>query len=86
MSDLKPCPFCGGVSTSIEGKGQIWHGVRGYSDPQYYLLSHFGKLSETDGFLRCHIEFRCRTEAEAIAVWNNRTTLAELTGGNDDNS
>jgi hypothetical protein len=71
--DLLPCPFCGGGITSIEGKGQIWRGVRGYSDPQYYQLNHFGKLSETDDFPRCSIEFRCRTEAEAIAAWNTRS-------------
>jgi hypothetical protein len=71
--DLKPCPFCGGGITTIEGGGQIWRGVNGYSDPQFYHLRHFGKLSETDDFPRCFVEFRCRTEAEAIAAWNTRT-------------
>jgi hypothetical protein len=70
--DLKPCPFCGGGITTIEGGGQIWRGVNGYSDPQFYHLRHFGKLSETDDFPRCFVEFRCRTEAEAIAAWNAR--------------
>jgi len=70
--DLKPCPFCGGGITTIEGGGQTWRGVNGYSDPQFYHLRHFGKLSETDDFPRCFVEFRCRTEAEAIAAWNTR--------------
>jgi hypothetical protein len=73
--ELKPCPFCGGGITSIEGKGQVWRGTKGYSDPQYYELNHFGRLSEVDDFPRCHIVFRCRTDAEAITAWNARAAL-----------
>jgi len=76
--DLKPCPFCGGGITTIEGGGQTWRGVNGYSDPQFYHLRHFGKLSETDDFPRCFVEFRCRTEAEAIAAWNTRALTEQL--------
>jgi hypothetical protein len=75
--ELKPCPFCGGGIVSIEGKGQLWRGVSGYSAPQWYQLDHFGKLSETDDFPRCRVEFRCRTEAEAIAAWNTLAALQE---------
>ena len=74
--DLLPCPFCGGGITSVDGKGQLWRGVNGYSAPQWYQLNHYGKLSETDDFPRCNVEFRCRTEAEAIAAWNTRATPA----------
>lgn len=77
--DLKPCPFCGGGITSIEGKGQIWRGVNGYSAPQWYQLNHYGKLSETDDFPRCNVEFRCRTEADAIAAWNTRAPMEGAT-------
>lgn len=77
--DLLPCPFCEGGITSIEGKGQIWRGVKGYSDPQWYQLNHFGKLSDTDDFPRCNVEFRCRTEAEVVAAWNTRATPAAMT-------
>ena len=73
--ELLPCPFCGGGNTTIEGKGQIWRGVKGYSDPQWYQLNHYGKLSATDDFPRCSVEFRCRTEAKAIEAWNTRAAL-----------
>lgn len=71
-SEVKPCPFCGGGTVDIEGKGQVWRGVKGYSDPQYFELTHFGRLSEEDDFPRCTIKFRCRTEADAINFWNAR--------------
>ena len=73
---LEPCPFCKEGVTSIEGKGQTWRGTGGYSDPQWYQLNHYGKLSETDDFPHCSVEFRCRTEAEAIAAWNTRALPA----------
>jgi len=75
--ELKPCPFCGGGLTSVEGKGQVWRGVKGYSDPQFYELNHFGKLSETDDFPTCRVTMRHRTQAEAIAAWNTRTDLID---------
>lgn len=81
--ELMPCPFCGGGITSVEAGGQIWRGVNGYSEPQFYHLLHFGKLSETDDFPRCFVEFRCRTEAEAIAAWNQRADTATIKGAVD---
>jgi hypothetical protein len=78
---LLPCPFCGGEITSIEGKGQVWRGVNGYSDPQWYELNHFGKLSDSDDFPTCRVTMRHRTEATAIAAWNTRANLASKEGG-----
>lgn len=72
VTELKPCPFCGGDDTVVEGKGQIWNGVKGYSDPQYFELRHYGNLQSDDTFPRCSVVFRHRTEAEAIAAWNTR--------------
>jgi hypothetical protein len=73
-----PCPFCGGESVEITGKGQIWRGLNGYSDPQYFQLNHWGQLSEKDDFPRCVVEFRVRTEREAVEFWNARAALAAL--------
>jgi hypothetical protein len=75
--ELKPCPFCKGGTAEIVGKGQVWRGMSGYSDPQYFELQHFGQLSETDDFPRCAVTFRCRTAAEAVNFWNNRAAYPD---------
>jgi hypothetical protein len=71
MSDaqLRPCPFCGGTDVIIEGQGQLWRGVKGYSDPQYFTLTHHGELAG-DGFQKCHVVFRGRTHDEVLTYWN----------------
>ena len=75
--DLKPCPFCGGTNTSIEPMGQIWRGVKGYSDPQYYVLVHHDHLPQNDGRAWCYIKMTSKTEADVIEAWNTRTDLAQ---------
>ena len=75
--ELKPCPFCGGGTTNIEGKGMTWRGVGGYSDPNYYQLSHHGNLSETDDFPRCNIQFRARSAEDCAYFWNRRAALQD---------
>ena len=77
MSDIKPCPFCGGTEHRIEPGGMTWRGVRGYSDPQYYHLYHSGRIPEGDGFQSCSVVFRCRTEAELLSVWNASAAFKE---------
>lgn len=69
MTDLKPCPFCGGKDVEIEGKGQLWRGVEGYSDPQYYVLRHFGHFEGDDDFPACHVYFRARTVEDLKRFW-----------------
>lgn len=76
--DLLPCPFCGGGETTIEGKGQIWRGMKGYSDPQYFFLNHFCARPSDDDFVVGHFTLRCRSEADAIARWNTRAALAAM--------
>lgn len=71
MTDLLPCPICGGTETRIEPQGMIWRGVRGYSDPQWYRLQHFGRLTDDDDFPRCYVDLRCRTAEQATGIWNN---------------
>lgn len=73
MTDqIKPCPFCGGTGVEIEGKGQLWRGVKGYSDPQYFTLRHHGSLNTGDEFDSCHVYFRARKEEDLIKYWNTR--------------
>ena len=78
--DLKPCPFCKGGETRIEPCGQTWMGQQ-YSEPQYYRLTHNGKLPEGDGFETCHIQFRARTPHDIVYMWND--TRADLSDAND---
>ena len=68
--DLKPCPFCGDIP-EIEGAGAIWRGVKGYSDPQYYTLSHHCKHRD-DTFGRVHISSRALTKTDMADLWNTR--------------
>ena len=70
VPDLKPCPFCGGGETRIEPCGQTWMGQQ-YSEPQFYRLTHHGKLPEGDGFETCHIQFRARTTHDIVYMWND---------------
>ena len=77
MSDeLKPCPFGSKGKTEIEGKGQIWRGVKGYSDPQYFQLCHHGRLHDSDTFPTVFVEIRARTEEQAREMWNTCANLA----------
>lgn len=71
MSDINPCPFCGSTEVRIDAGGQVWCGVKGYSEPQYYHLRHNGKLKSGDGFQSCFVEIRGRTGPEVLAIWNN---------------
>jgi len=73
--DLKPCPFCEGGETRIEPFGQTWMGQK-YSEPQFYRLTHHGKLPEGDGFETCHIQFRAKTPHDLVYMWND--TRADL--------
>lgn len=74
--ELKPCPFGSKGKTEIEGKGQIWRGVKGYSDPQYFQLCHHGRLHDSDTFPTVFVEIRARTEEQAREMWNTRADLA----------
>ena len=57
MSELKPCPFCGGEASVIRHADfyGIWHGKS--DSPCYFSEKEFW------GFL---------SEAEAIEAWNRR--------------
>lgn len=76
MSDeLKPCPFGSKGKTEIEGKGQIWCGIKGYSDPQFFYLRHHGRLHDGDTFPTVSVDIRARTEEQAREIWNTRADL-----------
>ena len=63
MSDLKPCPFCGGEA-----------GIGEYdSDPDgpFYFVNCTDCMASTNVLLGGQYRF---TEAEAIAAWNTRAT------------
>ena len=78
--ELLPCPFCEGGETRIEPCGQTWMGQK-YSEPQFYRLTHHGKLPEGDGFETCHIQFRARTTTDIVYMWND--TRADLSDAKD---
>ena len=77
MSDLLPCPFCGGDKFRIEPGGQTWRGMSGYTAAQYYHLCHNGDIPEGDGFQTCSVVIRARTELELVSIWNTRHTQIE---------
>ena len=73
MSDLKPCPFCGGEAEHSVGKtgdGRPWH---------YVECIECGASGPTGAYADHNIDV-VRFRA---SQWNTRTTLAELTGGKD---
>lgn len=61
MSELKPCPFCGGEGVV----GCAYGSVYGISDDWFIECAHCGttNISPTRGHA---------TEAEAIEAWNTR--------------
>lgn len=69
-SDLKPCPFCGGeaIVDDSAGVSRQCLGVKIF-------------CGNEDCLVKPHIYDLYHT---AIDAWNNRTTLAELTGGKDE--
>lgn len=72
MSELKPCPFCGGEATIEDNGGEY---------PMFDEYGEFadGAFNEADAFW---VECDCchtmcgfsRSEAEAVATWNRRVT------------
>lgn len=58
MTELKPCPFCGGEATLVEDI---------FNDRLYnYVICSNDDCDANTG--------RCDTEDEAITKWNNRTS------------
>lgn len=69
MSELKPCPFCGGEATAYEYECErdIYDpDSLGYVDTEYY--TRWGCGCEACGAMIAEK----RTEAEAIEAWNAR--------------
>lgn len=60
MTKLKPCPFCG--NTAVDVKDDC------YPAPNYYVVCDYNDdgCGASSGF--------CRTEEEAIEVWNRRAS------------
>jgi len=67
MSELKPCPFCGGEAITIQEHG--WWVVCTDCSAEV----GFEGMSDTSG---CYGSYQ--TEAEAIAAWNTRSDTATL--------
>jgi len=61
MSELKPCPFCG-------GEARTWK----YSHP---TLGEYWRVACNSDLSDCCISGRADTEAEAIAAWNTRAAM-----------
>lgn len=78
MTELKPCPFCGGEAELVEGEYGMY--LVGYA---IYCKGTCGAKLGVTGRLCEAYEWTpyFDTEAEAIAAWNTR---AERTCKNDD--
>lgn len=72
MSNKTKCPFCGGTEYRTEPAGQTWRGVNGWSEPQYWHLYHNGTIPEGDGFQKCILTIRARTEEECLSIWRRK--------------
>ena len=77
ISELKPCLFCKGGETRIEPHGQTWRGMRGYSDPICWRLTHFCEGVLPDDYVTNHMELRGRTEEQCVEAWNSHSKKTE---------
>ena len=62
MTDLKPCPFCGGEATVRDGKCEGG-----------FILEHHNRTTDPDCLITVIAWFSI--EAEAIAAWNSWLAL-----------
>lgn len=69
MSELLPCPFCGGTETQIRENGKTWLGMR-YSEPASVSIWHW--CPKIEGQPHRGIERVGRDMPSAIAAWNTR--------------
>jgi hypothetical protein len=70
MSELKPCPFCGGLDISIEEKG-YWGGMQQHVT--HYELKHWCPKVGVKSSRA--IIFEGLTSEEAQDKWNKRRSL-----------
>ena len=80
MTEPATCVHCGGGKYQLYPGGQTWMGVKGYSDPQYWHLSHWCAKPEADPFLTCTITLRGRTNEELLARWTKMNARGESDG------
>ena len=72
MTELKPCPFCGGnVRMAETGEDIIMYHIitRGEGDGACTCRV----FMESETFLKCDEEGRARTQQLLITAWNRRT-------------
>lgn len=85
MTELKPCPFCGGVKLSISEKSVS----RNYNTEIQYQVAVYCKICNTYGprvltekiknnvYPRPFVDFD-KAREKAIEAWNRRSTDAEI--------
>tara|TARA_Y100000310_G_scaffold324866_1_gene387307 strand:+ start:3542 stop:3907 length:366 start_codon:yes stop_codon:yes gene_type:complete len=71
MTDLKPCPFCGGGETQFDDT-QNWTGMR--YQHVCTTLRHFCERPTDDEFVQAVITIRGRDEEDCTRRWNTRAT------------
>ena len=74
MDELKPCPFCGGAARCKDNS--LWERV--YDEGGAVVDVDFTEPCEF--WVECQVcngsGAICRTEEEAVAAWNRRSTIA----------
>jgi len=77
ISQLSPCPYCGGGTTEIHPNGRVWMGTK-YSEPASVEVRHW--CPPEPGQPSRMLVRVGRDEAAAVAAWEKR---APLTAGQE---
>lgn len=77
MSELKPCPFCGGTEIEVRENGRVWMGSR-YGEPSSVSILHH--CPAEPGQPSRMLERVGRDHASAVAAWNRRVPTVSIPG------
>jgi hypothetical protein len=69
VTGLKPCPFCGGGTTTLKENGRVWSGMK-YGEPSSVSVQHW--CDPLKGQPSRMLERVGRDLESAVAAWNTR--------------